>query len=67
MRTVKEIRNAVREVPETADLARRSLASLDAGVNRANVTMLILGIVAVAALGLATVALMRTEVVSRAR
>jgi hypothetical protein len=67
MRTIKEFRNAVHEVPEVADRARQSLTNLDAGVRRANVTMLILGLVAVAALGVATVALLRVSVVTGAR
>jgi hypothetical protein len=63
---IRNFRNAVSEVPETVERARQSLANLDTGVQRANVTMLILGIVAVAALGLASVALLRASAVARA-
>jgi len=63
---MREFRNAVKAVPDTAERARESLTTLDAGVRRANSTMLVLAGLAIAALLLSTVALLRAETVSRA-
>lgn len=56
----------MREVPDTAERARESLASLDAGVRRANHTMTVLGAVAILAVLLSAVALLRADSVARA-
>jgi uncharacterized protein YoxC len=59
VKTIKEFRTAVREVPE-------AVQQLGSGVRHANQTMTILAVVAVIALALSTVALMRVSAVSRA-
>jgi hypothetical protein len=66
MPMIRNIRTAIAEVPETVEQARRSLDQLDGGVRRANTTMGLLAIVATLALILATVALVRSEAISRA-
>lgn len=59
MKTFREFRTAVREVPEAVE-------DLSSGVRRANQTMAILAVVAVVALALSTVALLRAQAVTRA-
>lgn len=61
MPLIKDLRNATREVPALAAQARESLAQVGAGVNRANATMTLLAIVAFLALGVAVIAITRTE------
>lgn len=62
---LKNFRRATEEVPVLAAQARNSLDNLDGGVRRANSTMAILATVAVAALLLSTVALLRVQAVTR--
>lgn len=57
----KNLRKVAEEVPETVAQARTSLESLEGGVDRANATMAILATVAIAALILSTVAVVRTQ------
>jgi hypothetical protein len=58
VKTLKVIRNLADEVPERVE-------QLGAGVQRANQTMTILAVVAVVALMISTVALLRVQAVSR--
>jgi hypothetical protein len=56
----------LRAVPEIAADARDSIDNLNGGISRANTTMTILASVALVALGVAVVALLRATAVARA-